>query len=192
MNALVVVSDPRPAVRVIALNRPEKKNALTRAMYDAVSAALRAAELLLLGEPLNAATAERWGLVNAVCPEAEPMDRVFERAEVLAAKPARIVRLIKRLLRTPANSVPERAEEELRLLAEQLDAPEAKEAMQAFIERRRPDFYDSNRSYTSWLNFSVLRGKTAIARNSFFTVLNNDIFVGYCREAQRLRGYWPR
>ena len=37
-------------------------------------------------------------------------------------------------------SVRDRADEELRLLAEQLDAPEAKEAMQAFIERRRPDF----------------------------------------------------
>ena len=44
MSEFVVVSDPRPAVRVIALSRPEKKNALTRAIYDALSAALRAAD----------------------------------------------------------------------------------------------------------------------------------------------------
>jgi hypothetical protein len=47
---------------------------------------------------------------------------------------------MKRILTTPAASVRDRADEELRLLAEQLDAPEAKDAMQAFIERRRPDF----------------------------------------------------
>src|SRR5258708_28094970 len=44
MSEFVVVSDPRPAVRLIALNRPEKKNALTRAMYDALPIALRAAD----------------------------------------------------------------------------------------------------------------------------------------------------
>src|SRR5258708_37491710 len=44
MSEFVVITDPRPAVRVIALSRPEKKNALTRAMYDALSAALRAAD----------------------------------------------------------------------------------------------------------------------------------------------------
>jgi enoyl-CoA hydratase/carnithine racemase len=44
MSDLVVVNDPRPAVRVIALSRPEKKTALTRAMYDALATALRAAD----------------------------------------------------------------------------------------------------------------------------------------------------
>ncbi len=41
MSEFVVVSDPRPAVRVVTLNRPEKKNALTRDMYDALAAALK-------------------------------------------------------------------------------------------------------------------------------------------------------
>jgi hypothetical protein len=41
---------------------------------------------------------------------------------------------------TPATSIRERADEELGLLAAQLDGDEAREAMQAFLERRRPDF----------------------------------------------------
>src|SRR5258708_26627324 len=44
MSEFVVVSDPRPAVRLIALSRPEKKNALTHAMYDALATPLRAAD----------------------------------------------------------------------------------------------------------------------------------------------------
>jgi enoyl-CoA hydratase/carnithine racemase len=99
-----------------------------------------AAQLFFFGEALDAASAERWGLVNSVFPDGELMDRTLERAEALAAKPARVVRLIKRLLTTPATSLRERADEELGLLAEQLDAGEAREAMQAFVERRRPDF----------------------------------------------------
>jgi enoyl-CoA hydratase/carnithine racemase len=100
----------------------------------------RAAELLLFGEAFDATTAHGWGLVSAVFPSAELMDRTLERAVALVAKPARVVRLIKRLLRTPAASVQDRADEELRLLIAQLDAGEAQEAMQAFLERRRPDF----------------------------------------------------
>jgi enoyl-CoA hydratase/carnithine racemase len=44
LSEFVVVSDPRPDVRVVTLNRPEKKNALTRDMYDALAAAPKAAD----------------------------------------------------------------------------------------------------------------------------------------------------
>jgi enoyl-CoA hydratase/carnithine racemase len=42
MSDLIVVQD-EGAVRVIRMNRPEKKNALTQPMYDAMTAALREA-----------------------------------------------------------------------------------------------------------------------------------------------------
>jgi enoyl-CoA hydratase/carnithine racemase len=44
LSEFVFVSDPRPAARVVTLNRPEKKNALTRDMYDALAAVLKPAD----------------------------------------------------------------------------------------------------------------------------------------------------
>jgi len=57
MTELVIVSDEGP-VRIVRMNRPEKKNALTMAMYDAMTAAIEAAAansglrcLLIAGHP---------------------------------------------------------------------------------------------------------------------------------------------
>jgi enoyl-CoA hydratase/carnithine racemase len=57
MTELVIVSDEGP-VRIVRMNRPEKKNALTMAMYDAMAAAIEAAAansglrcLLIAGSP---------------------------------------------------------------------------------------------------------------------------------------------
>jgi len=57
MTELVIVSDEGP-VRIVRMNRPEKKNALTMAMYDAMAAAIEGAAansglrcLLIAGHP---------------------------------------------------------------------------------------------------------------------------------------------
>ncbi|HEY5217905.1 MAG TPA: crotonase/enoyl-CoA hydratase family protein [Pseudolabrys sp.] len=57
MSELVIVSDEGP-VRIVRMNRPEKKNALTMAMYDAMAAAIEGAAansglhcLLIAGHP---------------------------------------------------------------------------------------------------------------------------------------------
>ena len=57
MTELVVVTDDGP-VRTVRMNRPEKKNALTMAMYDAMAAAIESAAqnpalrcLLIAGAP---------------------------------------------------------------------------------------------------------------------------------------------
>lgn len=100
----------------------------------------RAAELCLFGDGFDAATARDWGLINGVVPDAELLGHTLDRAAALAARPTRVVRLIKRLLTSEAPSLEARIAEEIRLLAEQLEAPEAQEAIRAFIERRRPDF----------------------------------------------------
>ncbi len=56
----------------------------------------RALEMMLLAEPIDAATAERVGLVNKVVPHDDLMARAMEWAERLAKGPTRAYGLIKR------------------------------------------------------------------------------------------------
>lgn len=100
----------------------------------------RASALLLLGEPLDAATAHEWGLVNRVVDDAALMQTAYEIAHRLASLPPQAVRLTKRLMRQGAIDVPGRMAEELALFRERLGSPEAREAFTAFMEKRKPDF----------------------------------------------------
>ena len=59
----------------------------------------RASALLLLGEPLDAATAHEWGFVNRVVEDAALMETAHEIAQRLASLPPQAVRLTKRLIR---------------------------------------------------------------------------------------------
>ena len=101
----------------------------------------RAAELLLLGQPFSAQKAHEVGIVSEVVPQEE----LFKRAEAavlhLAGLPPESVRLTKRLLKARyAEALASTIEEETRLFTERLSSPEAKEAMSAFLEKRKPDF----------------------------------------------------
>ncbi len=100
----------------------------------------RASALLLLGEPLDAATALEWGLVNRVVDDAALMDTAREMARRLAALPPQAVRLTKRLIKHGMPDVAGRIQEEIGLFTERLASPEAQEAFAAFIEKRKPDF----------------------------------------------------
>jgi enoyl-CoA hydratase/carnithine racemase len=100
----------------------------------------RAAELLLLAEKIDASAAQRLGLVNAVCPANDLAAFVTQRAAVLAAKPPSSLRLTKALMKRELESVPARMAEESKFFSHQLASPEAREAMEAFLQRRKPDF----------------------------------------------------
>ena len=101
----------------------------------------RAAELLMLGEPFDAAKAREIGLVNAVVPPAELLGVATGAAQKLAAKPPESLRLTKRLLRRGLMREIEAAlAEESRHFRERLGSSEAKEAFSAFLEKRQPDF----------------------------------------------------
>ena len=101
----------------------------------------RAAELLLLGRPFDAAKAQAAGIVTEVVPEAELFERARETALALAALPAASVRESKRLMKRAHMALLEaQLAEESRVFAERLRSPEAKEAMNAFFEKRKPDF----------------------------------------------------
>jgi enoyl-CoA hydratase/carnithine racemase len=101
----------------------------------------RAAELLLLGEPFDAARAREIGIVTDVVPAEILMMRAQEAAQKLAEKPAASVRITKRLMRRAWLPAIEAAlAEEIRAFGERLGSPEAKEAFSAFLEKRKPDF----------------------------------------------------
>lgn len=101
----------------------------------------RAAELLLLGQPFTAEKALAAGFVTEIVPEAELLEYARTAALALAALPPASVRMTKELMkRALAPGVRERMQEELGLFGERLKSPEAKEALGAFLEKRKPDF----------------------------------------------------
>lgn len=65
-------------------------------LLPALVGAVRAKELLLLGDRVDAASALRLGMVNAVCPAAELVDRASALATNIAGKPAHAVAIAKR------------------------------------------------------------------------------------------------
>ena len=101
----------------------------------------RAAELLLLGQPFTAEKALEVGIVTAVVPEAELLERAQKTAAALAELPPESIRLTKHLMKSAhAAAVKQQIVEEGRIFVERLASPEAKEAMSAFLEKRKPDF----------------------------------------------------
>ena len=101
----------------------------------------RAAELLLLGQPFDAKKAHEVGIVTAVVPQENLLAEAEKAAATLASLPPESLRLTKRLLKARyAEPLAATIEEETRLFTERLSSPEAKEAMRAFLEKRKPDF----------------------------------------------------
>lgn len=101
----------------------------------------RAAEIILLGEPFDAAKALEIGLVNEVLPDAALLDHTLAKARGLATQPPAAVRLSKQLLkRSRAALIMETMAEEDRQFKMRLASPEAKEAFGAFLDKRTPDF----------------------------------------------------
>jgi enoyl-CoA hydratase/carnithine racemase len=101
----------------------------------------RAAELLLLGQPFTAEKAREAGIVTEVLAPESLMAKAEETANALAALPPESLRLTKRLLRSGSETtVKNRIAEEGKMFVERLASPEAKEAMRAFLEKRKPDF----------------------------------------------------
>ena len=100
----------------------------------------RAAELLLLAESMDAATAKDFGLVNRVVEPAELEATAMDLARRLAAKPPEALRQSKRLMREDPARVLDRMDKENEVFGRLLSSPEAREAFTAFLEKRAPDF----------------------------------------------------
>ena len=101
----------------------------------------RASELFLLGTPLTAQRAYEIGIVNTVTPPDQLMPTVLAVTQSLAAKPAAALRATKDLIQRASRAEVERAlREEVEIISERLESPETREALSAFLEKRKPDF----------------------------------------------------
>ena len=101
----------------------------------------RASQLLLLGETLKADVARTWGLVNEVVPVGQVEAYALAKARLLATRAPAAVQATKRLLkRAEMSTVAETMNIELDEFSARLKSPEAREALQAFLEKRAPKF----------------------------------------------------
>jgi len=131
--------DARLAVPFVSLGLvPEFASSL---LLPQLMGRAKAAEKLLLGDPLTAAEAVDFGIATAVLPAAEVLAHARRMAERFNSLPPGAVRDTKRLMRAGSKDGILRAmRAEAAVFAERLRSPEAKEAFEAFFARRKPDF----------------------------------------------------
>jgi enoyl-CoA hydratase/carnithine racemase len=95
----------------------------------------RAAELLLLGTPCDAAAALGFGLVNRVVEENALLSEARSLAEALARQPPGALAATRRLLRGDAGEILARIEEEARIFGAQLRSQEFQTRIRAVLAR---------------------------------------------------------
>jgi enoyl-CoA hydratase/carnithine racemase len=104
--------------------------------------AVRAAEMILTGKRIDAATALEWGLVNAVVPPESLLPAAYELAGQIAANPPHAVRMAKRLLHEARHGASLEAVLDLSAAMQALahTTRDHHEAVDAFLSRRGPEF----------------------------------------------------
>ncbi len=101
----------------------------------------RATQLLLLPEPFLAETAAEWGLVHRVVPPEQVLPEAQALAARLAAGPTAAYRAVKTVLATAAtDSLEETLALEARLQTELGQTADHREAVEAFLAKRAPEF----------------------------------------------------
>ena len=134
-----VADDARLAMPFVSLGLvPEFASSL---LVPALMGPRRAAEKLLLGDPFTGETAVECGIANAVLPAAEVVAHARRVAERFNALPPGAVRETKQLMREPQRAaILATVQPEGAAFGVRLSSPEAREAFQAFFEKRKPDF----------------------------------------------------
>jgi 2-(1,2-epoxy-1,2-dihydrophenyl)acetyl-CoA isomerase len=101
----------------------------------------RAAQLLLTPDPFTAETAEQWGVVHRVVPAEQVLAEGQALAARLAAGPTAAYRAVKTVLATAAtDSLEDTLALEARLQSELGRTADHREAVEAFLEKRAPEF----------------------------------------------------
>lgn len=101
----------------------------------------KAMQMVLTGEPVTAQQADAMGLVSEVVPDSEVLPRALEIAAAIARLPPVAAREIKRLILSGSDQPLETAlAEERRTFISMFDTEDQKEGMNAFIDKRKPEF----------------------------------------------------
>lgn len=101
----------------------------------------RAMEMVYTADIIRGRQAAEWGLVNRSVPGARLRDRAVELGKRIAAGPTAAFMGQKALMkRSPGLGYADCMDEEARLQASLVGAPEYEEGLAAFKEKRRPDF----------------------------------------------------
>jgi enoyl-CoA hydratase/carnithine racemase len=97
---------------------------------------IRAAELILLGQPFDAKRAAELGFVTQVVPDQNLMTTATEAARNLAAKPAHALQASKRLMKRPFRvQIKAAMEAENQEFSARVRSDEAREALAAFLDK---------------------------------------------------------
>jgi 2-ketocyclohexanecarboxyl-CoA hydrolase len=100
----------------------------------------RAREIWFLCRQYDAATAERWGLVNAVVPAAELKAEIRRWADEMLALSPTALRFLKQSFNADSEHIGGLGQLAFSGLGLFVDSDEAREGVAAFAEKRRPDF----------------------------------------------------
>ena len=136
----LVVADPGTRFSLPFINLGLVPEAASSLLLPRMLGHVRASELLLLGEMFDAASAERYGIINRVSAPGAADAAAMEWATALASKAPIALRLSKALLKSEVPGVAARMRHEARAFGQQLQGPEFREAMSAFMEKRPPFF----------------------------------------------------
>ncbi|ASN05058.1 enoyl-CoA hydratase [Virgibacillus necropolis] len=103
----------------------------------------KAFEMTLSGTPISGSEAYSYGLANQVVSDDEIFDEAFKLAEKIASKSKQTINHIMRLIPyTKSDKFNNGAQEEAKAFGEIFGSDDAKEGIQAFLEKRKPNFQD--------------------------------------------------
>jgi len=100
----------------------------------------KATEMLMLGEKVTAKAAAKMGLITATTSTGKALKTAKRTADKLASRAPAAIRLTKHLLTRSPEAPVARMHREGQLFAERLQSPEFKESVDAFFEKREPDY----------------------------------------------------
>lgn len=101
----------------------------------------RAKELMFLGEPIDAATALAWGLVNRVAPPGQALEAALALAATLAQRPPLALALCKQAIDLSFDTTEDEAMRRALPLSDRVfSSKEAQEGVRAFFARETPQF----------------------------------------------------